>query len=277
MNLTIYLNGRFIKVSPKDFDRLLPGSLEGEGAFETMRMYDGKIFAFNDHMRRLLRGLKHFGMALPQSLKSISRLIARLSAVNRLRNSRVRVVIWKSKNKRNISISCQPLMLPSRSIYDQGFRVMTAGVARSRTRHSHVKSINYKMFRSAFKEAQLRGFDEALLLNYQGEIVEGTRTNIFFVNRKRLYTPAIRCGALNGITRGKVIECARQLKIPVRTVRAKLSALLKADEAFLTGSTLELMSIKSVDGKTIGSKRPGPVTRALQAAYRQMVAEYGKA
>ncbi|HLF19011.1 MAG TPA: aminotransferase class IV [Candidatus Omnitrophota bacterium] len=271
MPLTIYLNKNYIKVDGATFEALLPGNLEGEGAFETMRSYDGKIFAFDDHMKRLKRGLKHFHMIIPLSGKQILWVINELSRRNKLKNARVRVIVWRHNNQKFISISCQPLKLPSSKKYKTGFNVMTARYGRSRQGKSDVKSIDYRMLRKIFREAQSKGFDEAVLLNGKGEIVEGTRTNVFFVHNGRLYTPALGCGCLNGITRQKVIQCARSRKIPVKAARAPLKQLMSCDEAFLTGSTLEVMPVRSVDGRPIGKGKTKKFTQAIQSAYRSLV------
>jgi len=272
MKLTIYINGRYIQVTSAEFERLLPGEIKGKGAFETMRMYDGRIFAFADHMKRLSGGLRHFGIGLPVSRVEILEIISRLSKINRLRNSRVRIIIWQDKGGKKISMSLQPLSLPSAAKYRKGYSVMTFALKRRPTRHAHVKSIDYKELRRISKEAHRKGFDEALLLNDQGDVVEGTRTNLFLVKDGTLYTPALRCGALNGITRQKVIVCARGLKVPVRQVRVKPAALLYSDEIFLTGSTLEIMSVTRVDGEKVGGAiHERSLVRRLQRAYKEMV------
>jgi len=130
--------------------------------------------------------------------------------------------------------------------------------------------INYKRFRELYQEIAREGYDEALMLNSRNHIVEGTRTNIFFVKNGNVYTPAVAGGCLNGITRQKGMKCARTLGITVLTVHAQLRELMKADEVFVTGSTLEIMPIFSINHKRIG-KGQGVFTQKLRTSYKQLV------
>jgi branched-subunit amino acid aminotransferase/4-amino-4-deoxychorismate lyase len=270
--MKIYLNHKYIDVDRRAFEKMLPGNLEGKGVFETMRLYGGVTFAFGEHINRLKRGLKHFHMSCPLSEEKILQVVRRLIKKTKLDNARVRVIVWK-ESKKNISISLQPLKLSSSKKYNEGFNVVTAAFVRNRSDHSHIKTIDYKMMRAAFFDALKNGFDEAIVLNSKGDVVETTRANIFFIKNKILYTPAIECGCLNGITRQRVIACAHRQGIQVQAVHAKLSRLLKADEAFLTGSTLELMPVRSINKKMIGKKRPGPVTTTISKTYKEMVSK----
>jgi len=270
--MRIYLNSKYVNASPSEFNQLLPGNLSGRGVFETLRMYKGRVFAFDEHMDRLAAGLRHFGLRPPLTRGEIEKVINRLSRLNSMVNARVRVIIWRN-SRLNISVSLERLKLPNKAMYRRGYRVMSAPMAKKITRHCEVKSVDYKFFRSAYTSAAQKGFNEAVFFNNKGHLVEGSRTNIFFSKNGSLFTPSLQCGCLNGITRMHVIRCARGLGIRVKFVKARRDELLKADEAFLTGSTLEIMPVESVDHKPIGNQRPGAITSMIQERYAKTVKE----
>ena len=151
--------------------------------------------------------------------------------------------------------------------YSKGFKVIVSKTRRPKTRFSHIKSMDYGCFRKAFIEAKEKGCDEAILLNNRNELVEGSRTNIFFVKKGILYTPATHCGCLNGITRRIVLRLARQMDIPCKSVIADVSVLRQADEAFVTNAVMGVMPLTVVEGQAIGRKGAGPVTKKLLNAY----------
>jgi branched-subunit amino acid aminotransferase/4-amino-4-deoxychorismate lyase len=270
--MIIYFNDSYVPVSPLQFERLLPGHLEGRGAFETMRLYGGRLFAFEEHMGRLACGLEHFGIRSPLSRRKIAAVIRALGRRNALANARVRVIVWRH-TRVNISISVQKLALPKAAVYRAGFRVMSLRQKRKISAGPDVKSVDYRFFRSAFASAAKKGFDEVVFFNGKGHLVEGSRTNIFFAEDGVLCTPSLRCGCLNGITRRHVLACARRLGLTVKSVEADKKRLLRSDEAFLTGSTLEIMPIKSLDDQRIGRQRPGPLTARIKKQYAKLVKE----
>jgi len=267
--MKIYLDGTYKTIDSKTFQLLLPGSLQGHGAFETMRMYKGVVFAFKSHMIRLRRGLKHYKSKLPLSERKIQNILKRLIQKTKLKNARVRVIVWKD-TAQHVSISLERLRSPSFKKYCRGYKITVSKLRKARTRHSHIKTIDYKKFQTLYQEIVRCGYDEALMLNSKNHIVEGTRTNVFFIKKGNVYTPAIDCGCLNGITRQKVMKCARTLGMTVFTVHAQLRELMNADEVFVTGSTLEIMPVFSINHKRIGNGQ-GIFTQRLRTSYKQLV------
>ena len=229
-------------------DRLSPGIIRAEGVFETMRVQNGKVIFLKEHFNRLGRGLKVFKIRMPYSRKRMKEDIVRLLKSNRLKTASVRLMIFREKNKVRISIICRPV---GTFRYQRGFKAMVAAQRRNKTRTSHIKSVDYQIFHKAWQQANKNGFDEAVLLNGRGELVEGSRTNLFFVKNNILMTPSIQCGCLRGITRRVVMQRARELKVVCKTVKAKLIQLQNADEAFLTNSILGIMPLTKLGEQDI--------------------------
>ena len=134
-----------------------------------------------------------------------------------------------------------------------------------------MKTIAYRHFHQALEQARESGYDEAVLLNRYGHLVEGSRSNIFFLKNGALYTPSLSCGCLDGITRRIVLQLARKEKVPCCIVRATLAQLLAADEAFMTNSLVEVVPLLSVNDRPIGPGQRGPTTKVLQELYRRFV------
>jgi branched-chain amino acid aminotransferase len=263
----IFLDGKMVKAGDALVDSLAPGVVEGRGVFETMRVHEGAIDDLNEHLGRLSRGLKAFKIRAPYSQKRLSQHLHQTIKDNGLSSARIRLAIWKEKRLLRIAIVCQPFKGYSDQQYKIGFKALVSDVKRAKARFSHIKSMDYGCFRKAFLEAQAKGYDEAILLNNKKEIVEGSRANIFFVWKGVLYTPSVKSGCLNGITRQQVIGCARKEKILCRAVAANISKVFKADEAFFTNSLMKIMPLTSVNGRTIGSGEPGAITRKLLSSY----------
>lgn len=267
----MYLNGQWLKADDDLTERYAPGVLAGKGAFETMRVYNKEVFAFEDHWKRLQRGLGFYEIKAANTQKEIKSLVEELIQRSGLVESRVRLVIWQKKGRTEISIVCQPLRLAKGVASGQGFKALISKVIRRQTGSSHLKTLNYHCFRQAFAKARADGFDEAILLNSRGELVEGSRTNLFIVRKGILCTPALSCGCLQGITRRYVLACAREMGMITRTGRFSAASLLEADEAFLTNSILEIVPLTRVDQHAIAGGRPGKVTFSLARKYRELI------
>lgn len=263
----IFLDGRMVRADPALVDSLAPGVVQGEGVFETMRAREGKIGDLKEHLDRLWKGLKFLNIRPPYPTERLEYYLYRTLKVNGFRQARVRLAVWREKRHVRTAVVCRPFRGHSGDKYRRGFHAVVSDIRRKKTRSSHIKSMDYACFRRAFAQAKNKGFDEAILLNGRQEIVEGSRTNIFFVHQGVLCTPAIHCGALNGITRQQVIRRARREKIPVRMVAAGIRELFRADEAFVTNSLIGVMPLTAVAGRPVGSGKAGPVTQKLLRAY----------
>lgn len=267
----LFLDGRMIRASDKLVESLTPGVVQGKGVFETMRVCGGAIFALEAHMIRLLQGLKTLNMRMPCSRKQLKKYLDRVIRVNHFKEARLRLAVWKEGRSLRLTIVGQDTVGYSAHKYKKGFKAVISDIQRKKTRFSHIKSMDYGCFRQAFMEARRRKCDEAILLNNCKEIVEGSRTNVFLIKKGVLYTPATRCGCLNGITRQIVISLARQMNISCRAVAVDVRRLQQADEAFVTNSLMGIMPLTVVAGKEIGRGEAGPLTQKLLRAYRSNV------
>ncbi len=267
----IFLDGRMVEVGAKIVDALAPGVVSGRGVFETMRVHQAKISLLEDHLTRLSKGLKILRVRAPYSKKQLRQYLNRVVRVNHFKEARLRLAVWKEQKRTRIAIVGQAFKGYSRNQYDKGFKAVISSIRRPKTRFSHIKSMDYGCFRRAFMEAKKKKYDEAILLNSRKEIVEGSRTNVFFIKGDVLYTPATHCGCLNGITRQAIIRSARQLHVSCKPIAAGVQRLVHADEAFVTNSLLGVMPLTSLGGKQIGRGKAGPLTQKLLSIYRTNV------
>jgi len=248
-------------------DSLAPGIVQGEGVFETMRVVNGHIFALEEHFNRLWRGLKLLNMRSPYTQKQWRQTLQHTIKLNGFKNAQIRLAIWNENEKLRIAIVCRDIKNHWSRKYKQGIKAVVTSVKRNKMRTSNIKSMDYGCFRQAYEEAQRKGFDEGILLNNRREVVEGSRTNVFYVRKGILYTPAVKCGCLNGITRKIILQNARQLGIAWASVYARVSLLMQADEVFVTNSLVGVMPVTAINDKIIGTGKTGPVTNKLWDAY----------
>ncbi len=259
----IWLDDKLIEAKPSFLESLAPGVLKAKGVFETMRILNGKVALLEAHLRRMSRGLKVLKLAPSVPVSRIRKHITRLLKVNRLKNARARVMVWHKGSRRHCAVICEPFRAPSARQYSKGFKAMLTSGHRRQT-PVPVKSLDYGLFRERLRQARAAGFDEALLLNHKGELVEGSRTNIFLVKDNCLLTPPVASGCLPGVMRQVVLERARRLKIRCVAKPLQERDLLEADEAFVTNALLGTMPLTRLGSKPIGAGKPGPVTSQLR-------------
>jgi branched-chain amino acid aminotransferase len=288
MEEIVYLNGSLIPRSQATVSVADYGFLYGYGLFETMRAYKGKIFLLDRHLKRLLDSAVLLNMNYGLSEEGLAKACNDTLQANHLADARLRLTISRGTAGPfpDITANTPPTVLVTATAYtplasDLLKRGYTATVSSFRRNSgsllSRLKTTSYLTSLLARMEAESLGVDEALLLNERSFIVEGSASNIFLVQESALSTPPVESGILPGITRGVVMELARDLGIGVEECEARLDELADFDEAFLTNSVMELVPLVQVKDKegrviTIGSGRPGPVTKKLMAAYREMVA-----
>jgi len=285
----IYLNGRLIprfeaKLSPFDH-----GFLYGYGLFETMRAYNGYIFRLDSHLTRLRCsaesiGLTHSILTTDEGKQSLKAACVATMEANELRNARIRLTVSAGEGDMTpdpgtcfsptILITTQHLAPLPPEKYETGFKAAVSFLRRnSQSPLSRLKSTCYMENILARTAARAAGCDEAIFLNEQGYLAEGSSTNIFLVSNGELITPCFESGVLPGITRDAVLEIARTSNIKATERWVELNELIEAQEAFVTNSILELMPLVSVEGRPIGSGKPGKLTRDLLFAYRKLVDE----
>ena len=249
-SIRIFLDGNIVKATPRLLKSLSPGIVKGKGVFETMRSYQGKIFALDDHLRRLNKGLKILRIQCSYSSSKLQSYLQDVLKVNHLKNARLRLSVWQEGQKVHTAIVCEKFPILSKK--KKGFKAVISKYKLKSEKFPTIKSIQYSPFRKAFLEAKAKGYDEAILLNQNNEIVEGSRTNIFFIKDNQLFTPALTTGCLEGITRRYVMQCAKKLRFSCREVHATLGELLEADEVFLTNSIIEIVPLGFINGQKIG-------------------------
>ncbi len=270
----LFLDGNMVLASQALLKSLSPGLLKGVGVFETMRAYEGKIFALPEHLERFFTGLKELKINHHFSQEKIKEHLYSALCSNNLKDARLRLTIWQVRQKLKVSIIVFPLGSLASLKYEKGFRATISDVRQDETvRLPSVKSIDYLLFLKAFQRAKHRGYDESILLNKKGFLAEGSRSNIFLIKNKVLLTPSLSSGCLNGITRKIVLRIAKEKKIARKETSLLPEDLFEADEAFLTNSLIEVMPLTRVSGKIIGSGKIGKITAQILQSYRRIVRE----
>ncbi len=261
------------------------GLLYGDGIFEGLRIYGGKIFRLEAHLDRLEDSAQALLIDLPYSRTEIAGILNEAVARSKRKSGYIRLVVTRGVGTLGLDPNRCPrptlflivdgIQLYPAELYASGIPVVTASTRRTprSSAEARVKSLNYLNNILAKIEAQRAGCLEALMLNTEGLVVECTADNVFLVKNGVLKTPAAIHGALEGITRGVVLELAAQLRIPAQETAVALFDVYTADEAFMTGSGAEVMPLTSVDGRIIGDGKPGPTTLRLLEAFHRVTAD----
>ena len=277
----VYYNGELLpadKVAISPFNR---GLLYGDGVFETLRAYSGRVFRLEHHLKRMHEGLQVLRMEPNGEEHGIERAINELLKLNNLSDAALRISVFRGDGegpeppegmRSSILISAQPCNKYFAENYATGFRAYLVSMRRSSySPLSRIKSLNYLDNILARLEAREHNAQEALLLNTLGWVAEGATSNIFIIKHKKLITPPVDAGILPGITRAAVLEIAGHLDIKTQEETYSPEELLRADESFLTNSLMEIMPLVMLNERKIGSGRPGLLTGALLQQYRKLV------
>jgi len=258
------------------------GFLHGYGLFETMRAYNGRVFRLEKHLARLERSARALNIDLDGPAKLETAIYDALRA-NHLLNARIRVSVSPGEEElapgvparveSTVFITAISYEPPSEQVYRRGFTAMVSRVHRSpRSPASGLKSLSALDILLARQEAASYGVDHAIMLNDDDLVAEGSSSNVFHVNDRTLFTPAEHSGILPGVTRDVVLkELAPSLGLATEEEDVALSDLLEAEEAFLTNSMIEIMPLTVVADRSIGTGRPGPLTRRFMKAYKELV------
>jgi len=285
--MKVYINGKFLDQADATVSVLDHGFLYGDGIFEGIRLYNGCIFRLDEHLERLEYSAKSILLDLPWTRRQIADATCEACRVNKLKDGYIRLVVSrgvgslglspKSCSNPQLIIIADKIQLYPPEFYEKGLKIITVPTRRCNPAAlpPTVKSLNYLNNILAKIEAQNLGFHEAVMLNDQGYIAECTGDNIFLIHKGRLFTPPFSAGALAGITRGAVLDIARDLKITVEEKNLTRYDAWIADECFLTGTGAEVIPVIEMDGRAIGTGKPGPVTRKITAAFRRLVAKDG--
>lgn len=280
--MLIYLNGKLVPQEEARVSVFDHGLLYGDGVFEGIRAYDGRVFKMEEHLRRLYESARAIMLTIPIGIEEMGAAIYQTMEANGLRDAYIRLVVTRGVGdlgldprkctSPSVIIITDRIALYPPELYERGLRAMTAPTQRVAVNalNPRVKSLNYLNNILAKLDALQAGYPEAILLNPDGYVVEATGENIFILRRGVLITPPAFVGILEGITRNAVMELARGMGIPVEEKLFCRHDLYVADECFLTGTACEIMPVVEVDGRPVGSGRPGPVTARLTAAFRDL-------
>jgi branched-chain amino acid aminotransferase len=262
--------------------------LYGDGVFEGIRAYNGRVFRLKEHIDRLYYSAKAILLDIPMTHAEMMRATVETIRANKFRDCYIRLVVTRgigtlglnprSCKQPSVIIIAGKIQVYPAELYARGMDIVTVPTVRNL--HSAVnpaiKSLNYLNNILAKIEANNAGVEEAVMLNAEGFVAEGTADNLFIIKNGALFTPPLSAGALYGITRGTVIEIAEQLGIKVSEPNLTRYDLFNADECFLTGTGAEIMPVIKIDGRTIGTGKPGPLTRQLTENYHALTKVSGE-
>ena len=284
MSATVNVNGRITPECEAVISVFDHGFLYGEGIYETMRTYGGRPFLFDRHVRRLRRSARMIELALPFSDDQLaSQIRATQTAAALDGEAYIRVLITrgvgeltydlKATPSPSVVIIVKPQIDPATEVYDKGVRVVIVDVVRNHpaTVNPMIKSNNLMNSALAMQQALRSNAFEGVMRNYKGELTECTTANLFIVKDNVALTPPLEAGLLPGITREFLFDVGKEAGIEVVEKTLFDDDLFRADEAFLTSTTRELVPIVTVNDRTIGDGRPGPVTWKLLHAFRRAV------
>jgi branched-chain amino acid aminotransferase len=286
-HLKIYLNGEFVDEPDAKVSVFDHGLLYGDGVFEGIRFYNGRVFLFDEHLDRLFDSAKAILLTLPMDREAFREAVLETCRQNNLRDGYIRLVVTRGKGdlglnpnscaKPTVFIIAATIQLYPEKYYVEGLRVNTVPTQRvsPAALSPAIKSLNYLNNILAKIEGNLYGAQESILLNQQGFVAECTADNIFVVKNDTVFTPNIADGALGGITRRLMFDLARERGRTIREVNVTRYDLFVADELFLTGTGAEVVPINEVDGRKIGSGRVGPVTEEFIRHFRQRTQNTG--
>ena len=281
--MLVYVNGHFVPREEAQVSVFDHGYLYGDGIYETLRAYGGKVFLLGRHLARLKQSAAALSLALPLPLEAIGETIRESLTVNKLQDAYIRIQISRGPGEIGLDPALSPvptMVIVTKPFKDYPRDLYENGVAVSivKTRRNHplaldpsIKSTNFLNNILAKIESVRAGTYEGIMLNWKGYVAEGTISNIFIVKKGVLATPGLAAGILEGVTRDLVLHLARTAAIRTREALLRPKDLLHANECFLTNTTAEVLPVTTIDGQAIGSGRPGPVTSVLMQSYRNEV------
>jgi branched-chain amino acid aminotransferase len=286
--MKIFIDGKYYDERDAKVSVFDHGLLYGDGIFEGIRAYHGRVFKLKEHIDRLFYSAKAILLEIPMSPAQITRAVVEVCRENKIRDGYIRLVVTrgmgtlglnpKSCKRPSVIIIADKIQLYPPEVYRRGLDIIT--VPTTRNLHSAlnpaIKSLNYLNNILAKIEANNGGCEEAVMLNAEGFVAECTGDNLFIVKNGALLTPPLWAGALYGITRQTVIELAEASGLKVSEPNLTRYDLFSADECFLTGTGAEIVPVVKIDGRVIGAGKPGRVTRRLEDEYHALTKVSGE-
>jgi len=286
--MKIYINGKFYDRENAKISVFDHGLLYGDGVFEGIRVYNRLVFKLNEHIDRLYESSHSIMLKIPLSKDQMIKAVISSLKENKLTDAYIRLIVTRGEGdlgldprkcigKETVIIIADKIALYPQRLYKEGMNIITV----STTRNAHealnpqIKSLNYLNNIMAKIEATNCGYEEALMLNDSGYVAECTGDNIFIVKNNELYTPPECMGALSGVTRETVLAMARNAKVQTHEHVFTRHELYVADECFLTGTAAEIIPVVKVDGRVIGSGKPGKLTLELMKKFKELTRREG--
>jgi branched-chain amino acid aminotransferase len=282
LRMKIYIDGKFYDEKTAKISVFDHGLLYGDGVFEGIRAYNGRVFKLKEHIDRLYYSAKAILLDIPMTPDAVSQAVLETCRANRIRDGYIRLVVTRGVGtlgldpnrckKPSVIIIAGGIQLYPPELYEKGMAIVTVPTTRNLTNaiNPAIKSLNYLNNILAKIEAHNAGVEEAIMLNSEGFVAECTGDNIFILRNGHLLTPPLSAGALYGITRGTVMELARESNIIVGEPNLTRYDVYCADECFLTGTGAEIVPVNKIDGRTVGNGKPGLITRDLVKKYHEL-------
>ena len=288
MQQSVYLNGKFVPRSEAKVSVFDRGYLYGDGVFEGIRGYNGRIFRLDQHLERLYRGARAICLDLPLTPEEFKDVIIETVRRNGLRDCYIRVIVSRGegdlgldprvcRTPATVVVIAASIALYPKEVYEEGLELVTCITRRNLATalNPKIKSLNYLNNILARMEVARAGAHEGLMLNHLGYVAEATGDNVFIVREGHLSTPPTYTGILEGITRQVVLELAQEMNLPVREDMLTLYDVYSADECFLTGTAAEIVPVSTVDGRIVGDGKPGPITKRLMERFKEVTVTEG--
>ena len=285
MSRQIYISGKFVPQEDAKISVFDHGLLYGDGVFEGLRSYRGKIFRLEEHIERLYESAKAIWLQIPMTQEEMCAAANESVELNKIEDGYIRLVVTRGAgtlgldpnrcSNPQVIIIADAISLYPKELYEKGLEIVTVSVQRNHPAalSPRIKSLNYLNNILAKIEGLQAGCIEALMLNHKGEVAECTGDNIFLVRHGVLQTPPLEAGILEGVTRDAVIEIASEAGIEVREMPLTKHDVYIADECFLTGTAAEIIPVVKVDNRTIGTGKPGPMMRDLEQRFKKLTQE----
>jgi branched-chain amino acid aminotransferase len=279
----IYLNNKFVTDKEAAVSVFDHGFLYGDGVYETLRSYGPRIFMPNEHLSRLFRSAAEIGLTIPIPVKKwegiLHEAMIRNDVGTDLQDAYLRITVSRGAgdigldpalcSSPTVVVMAKPLVPPASHLYEMGVNVIVASTRRNlpSALSPQIKTTNFLNNIQAKREAIAAGAFDSILLNWEQHLTECTISNLFFVTDNTLRTPALECGLFEGITRMIVIRLAGELHVHVEEGSYTVDQLYRADECFLTNTSMEIMPVTSVDRRPVGDGKPGPLTLKLRERF----------
>ncbi len=285
--MLIYIDGEFLPKAEAKVSVFDHGLLYGDGVFEGIRSYNGRVFKLDEHLERLYDSAKSIMLQIPMPIETMKEKVLETLRLNHLTEAYIRLIVTRGVGdlgldpdkcpKPTIIIIADKITLYPPKFYEEGLEIVTVSIRRNYAEaiNPRIKSLNYLNNILAKIEGKQAGAEEVLMLNAEGYVVECSGDNIFWIKNEVLVTPPVHMGILEGVTRNSVIDLAREAGMRVEERVFTRHDLYIADECFLTGTAAEVIPVVKIDQRSIGDGQPGKITQKLIDAFRQYANSYG--